>query len=180
AALPLQAQDVILDRYGNEWQAKVLEIKPDTIYYLSSVDTTAVFAVLKKEVFMITFQKGIKEVFPLTEEAAPGALSEEELFRLGQQDARLYYKTTGVYLATFGSTIVSPLTGLVVGAVFASTPPADKNLVTSNQQLQQNNIYLKGYRNQAQKRRAGAAAGGFATAVGVYVAAVIIVLSSFP
>ena len=177
-------QDKLLDRKGNEYLVKVLEITPDSIIYkpFADPDSLATYVIPKAVVFMITYQNGVKDVFPENQpeaETQTATLSNDALYNLGKTDAIKYYKPRGAYWGTLGATLLYPPVGLGVGAVIAATPPSRQNMETNNVTLLNNPHYTNGYKQQAKKQKLGKAAAGLGTAVGIYAAFFILIIAAF-
>lgn len=77
--LPASAQDIILKSNGEEVSAKVLELTPELVkYQLFNYPDGPVISVYKRDVFMIKYANGTKEVFqPQRPAPAPGDLEAE-------------------------------------------------------------------------------------------------------
>ncbi|MFC5270661.1 hypothetical protein [Adhaeribacter terreus] len=178
------AQDKILDRKGNEYLVKVLEITPDSVLYRLSPDSAnaTTYAIPKAAIFMITYPNGVKELFqeemqqPAKVEAP--VLNNNELYNLGKVDAIKYYKPRGAYWATLGSTLLYPPVGLGVGAAIATSSPSRQNMETSDTRLLDNPHYVNGYKQQAKKQKLGKAAAGFGTAAGIYAGLFILLIAA--
>ncbi|MBK0404351.1 hypothetical protein I5M27_15240 [Adhaeribacter sp. BT258] len=177
-------QDKLLDRNGNEYLVKVLEITPDSVIYKPFPDSASIntYVIPKAAVFMITYQNGVKDVFleNLPEpEVQAVALDKDALYNLGKTDAIKYFKPRGAYWGTLGATLLYPPVGLGVGAVIAATPPSRHNMETNNVTLLDNPHYTEGYKQQAKKKKLGKAAAGLGTAVGIYAAFFILIIAAF-
>jgi hypothetical protein len=177
----LAAQDKLLGVKGEEKLVKVLEISPDTVYYKLYPDSTAtaIYATPKTDIFMVTFQNGTKEVFGTNTAASKPKLTSQQLYNQGQIDAKKYYRSSGVYWATFGSTIAFAPAGLAVGLGASLSNPRKKNMVTSDVSLLQESSYVKGYQNQAKKKKLGSAAGGVGTVAGAYAVLMVLMLAAY-
>lgn len=183
------AQDKILDRGGNEHIVIVTEITPDSLFYREIADSVAqkVYSVDKKLLFMVTFKNGTKEVFPepkaVVETANVPQFSHEEYYKLGQQDARKYFKSGGAFWGTFAATavpmlIVGPTGGIATGLAVGLTDPKPQNVIARKPEYKHNLDYMAGYNKQAKKKKMGSAAGGFGLGVGIFVAAFAYLLTT--
>lgn len=176
-------QDKILDRGGNEQIVIVTDISPDSVFYREIADSVAhkVYSINKKQLFMITFKNGTKEVFP--EDAGNAEvpkLTKEEYYRIGKQDASTNFKSKSAFWGTFAATMVPvlwPAGGIATGAAVSLSNPDKKNVIARNPDYKQNVDYLDGYNNQAKKKKLGSAAGGLGAAVGLYFVAIAVVFS---
>ena len=177
----LNAQDKLLDKKGEETLVKVLEISPDTVYYKLFPDSTAtaIYATPKASLFMVTYQNGTKEVFGVSENRPANGLTSLQLYQQGQADAKKYFKSSGVYWATLGGTLFTPPVGFGVGIGASLTNPRTRNMITPNVNLLQEPAYVKGYQNQAKKKKLGSAAGGFGTVVGAYTILIFALLAAY-
>ncbi|WP_162055207.1 hypothetical protein [Pontibacter pamirensis] len=178
------AQDYILKVNGDEIPARVLEITLEEIlYHQPDSSAAAVLRLPKKEVFMIRFENGTKEVFtenlPGNEVVTAQALSPDQLYLLGKRDAIQYYKGNGVLWGSAASALIVPY-GLAGSAVLAFTPPNVHQNRVSDMVLLSYPTYVKGYKEQAKKKKIGkaAAGAGIGTLVGI-AATVAIVLSTW-
>ena len=60
----LSAQDIILNKSGDEIKAKVLEVNIDNIRYKAFENMNGpIYTILKAEIFMITYENGSKDIF---------------------------------------------------------------------------------------------------------------------
>ena len=170
----LAAQDKMLLRNGTELQVKVLEIRPDSVYF-SHPDSAGTQTVPRQDVFMITFPNGLKEVFSLETERPPAYYSfytKQQLYELGRTDARKNFRAGTAYWTTLGATVlglpvVGPFGGIGAAVAFGTTDPASKKIIPSNSDLLQEPAYLQGYKKQARNKKLGSAAGGIGTGLGV-------------
>jgi hypothetical protein len=178
ASLAQAQHDVILRTNGAEINAKVLTIRPDRISYLH-LDTAATdtLAIASQQVFMIRYANGTKEVISRTA-PAPVGLTRAEASRRGANDARMYFKAPGAFWGTYGATVINPMAGLATGAVFSAIRPGVRNLTIPQPAMLQNPDYVRGYQQQAQRKKLGKAAAGFGAGMGTLVLVVLVVLSS--
>jgi hypothetical protein len=59
----IQAQDFILKRNGDELYGFIKSITPSEIHYTDTVKTDSLYKLNKKDVFMVRYQNGVKEIF---------------------------------------------------------------------------------------------------------------------
>lgn len=176
------AQDTIVKVNGDEIPARVLEITLNEILYHQPDSSQEVILRLPKaEVFMIRFENGTKEVFtenlPGNAAVAEEVLTADQLYLLGKNDALLYYRGNGVLWGSAASALVFPY-GLAGSAVLAFTPPSVNHNRVSDVALLSYPDYVRGYKEQAQKRKIGKAAGGAALGTLVGVAATVLIILS--
>lgn len=178
------AQDFIVKVNGDEIPARVMEITLQEVVYLQP-DTTEemTFRIPKKEVFMIRFGNGTKEVFtenlPEQKAIAEEALSAEQLYRLGTRDAILYYKGNGVMWGSAASTALLFPYGLAGAAILGFTPPGLHPDKVSDVGLLSYPEYVRGYQGQAKRQKRKKAAAGAGIGAAVVVGAVLVVLSTW-
>lgn len=178
-----RAQDVILRTNGEELPAKVLTIQPEQISYVVPTAPADTLYLNVADVFMIKYANGTKELIHAgTTATAPSSFNSEAAYRQGEQDAQRYFKARGAFWGTFGATVVGSgvtygLGGIVTGAAVTATKPPVRSMVVPDLKLLQNPAYVKGYQQQAQRKKLGKAAAGFGLGVGTLVVLVAIVLS---
>lgn len=169
SAFSLRAQDRIVTIEGDEILCKVKIVDTAFIHYLpkdTAADTLTYLAEMQqiriKEVFMITYANGSKDVFT---ENLPGEKPEEtantntiaannEMFALGQEDAKQRFDGTGAFVAGF--------IGLVPGAIVAVTTPQIRPSKVSDPSLITDDNYRRGYKKAASNKKLKNAAAGYA------------------
>lgn len=174
------AQDIILDVDGNSISGKVTEITLSAVVYEVS-DSGAVqqLTIPKKQVFLIKYANGTKEVFPesLNGEAVQEKLRSSplqeltpgQLYLLGVRDAKVNYNGSNILLTNFLITLFMPPAGIISGVATAMSPPKDHNLHVPNPGFLQEKHYMEGYRKQAHRRKAGKAVAGVGIGLAPYV-----------
>ena len=183
-----RAQDTLFTKHGEAIVAKVLKITPTEIEYrrFDNPDGPLIVA-LKSEVVAIRYANGTREAFepaptptrmPAAEPAYPlpvarTALSEQELYALGRQDARLFYQGDGPMWGSAGASALFPPLGLVVGTLVAATPPQAPHFNAPDIRLLNEPMYVKGYRQQAHNRKLGKVAAGVGIGTGAFVVVVL-------
>jgi hypothetical protein len=161
----LFAQDYILNKKGEEVQAKVLEITLTEVKYKKFDNLEGpVITLARNDVMMIKYENGSKEVFAAEKPAAPVA-SPVEMYAKGQQDAFQYYKGSGPMWGTYVPTIVFAPAGLVAGAVIGATSPKVDPFRIPDRALLEEPAYVQGYKKQAGRRKWGKVATGFGLGV---------------
>ncbi|MFD3001794.1 hypothetical protein ACFS7Z_15580 [Pontibacter toksunensis] len=178
------AQDYIVKVNGEEIPARVLEITLEEIlYHQPDSSAEVVLRLPKTEVFMVRFENGAKEVFSENLQdnkvVTAAALTPDQLYLLGKRDAIQLYKGEGVLWGSAASALIFPY-GLAGSAVLAFTPPNVHQNRVSDRELLSYPDYVKGYKDQAKKRKIGkaAAGAGIGTLVGI-AATVAIILSTW-
>lgn len=176
----VSAQDVIVKINGDEIKGKVTEINLAEVLYqsLDSTDSTN-YSILKSEVFMVRFANGTKEVFqenlPVVAETARPIQDPSQMYLQGQQDARSYYRGEGAMWGSAASMfLIGPVGPVVIGAV---KPKAYKNPVPTPSVLQDQH-YVRGYENQAHKRKIGKAAIGAGIGTAALFALILLTVSA--
>jgi hypothetical protein len=177
------AQDIILKTNGQELHGLVLEISLDSVYW---IPTDAVQGlqqgIAKSDVFMIKFANGTKEVFseslPDNQALTQATISQEELYRLGQRDASVYYKGNGAMWGSAASSMVAFPFGLVGSIAIGASPAQIQQNRVSDVNLLTEQEYIRGYSEQANRKKRGKALAGVGIGVGVQLAAIMILLAS--
>jgi hypothetical protein len=149
----LKSQDIIVMQNGDEIKAKLLEINLDTLKYkmFNNINGPTIL-ILKKDVFMVKFQNGTKQVFEELNEATPDQKQEEAQsdYDKGCNDAHFSYKGNGPMWGTIVATIPLVIPGLITAIVVSSIRPSIRHLKMDNS-LIENKDYVKGYRDTAFK-----------------------------
>jgi hypothetical protein len=170
------AQDVILKLNGEEITVRVSEINLNEIVYQHPDSAQGlVYRIPKAEVFMVTFANGTKEMTSSTmhgNKLQTKVYNQNEMYALGQNDAKKYYKGNDVMWTSAASTLLVPV-GLVVPVSLAISKPKIKNHAVSDVELLSDSFYVKGYEKEAHKKKAGKALAG--TGIGVLTLATALV-----
>ena len=135
----------------------------------SAVATTYSF-VSNKSVQPIAFEEVKSTTIVKKGEADLEREMAEETAKLriqGRQDAKLYYKSKGVFWGTMGTTILYPAAGLVTGTVVSVVPPSTASAANPNAHLMKEPAYEEAFKKQAHRKRFGNAAAGFGIGVAV-------------
>jgi hypothetical protein len=196
ASVFASGQDILVKRNGEEINVKVLTITPSEITYLlpnnpqDSLATPAQEQTLaRRDVFMIKYGNGVKEVFE--EERTPPAKTvayepehnpvavrkenKAELFERGKFDARSYYHSyRGAATGTLITSLISPVAGLIPAVACSATPPAEYNLHCPSYEQYNNAAYRAGYRQQAHRIKAGRVWRNWGIGLGVNLALVLL------
>jgi hypothetical protein len=171
-------QDTIIMKNGDELIGKITEVTP-TYIVCQFADTTAIpnRIIPKETIFILKYANGTREVFSLE---APVVSNEnaDVMYNKGQSDAKKYFRTSGVFWGSFGSTLINPTIGIPTTAILAAVRPNSENFRTSHPELLKNKNYFKGYEKGAHKKKVAKSLTGFGTAVGVWVGLIVIVVAS--
>jgi hypothetical protein len=189
------AQDVLIKRNGEEINAKVLTITPGEITYLlpnNPQDSLAGPAreqtLARRDVFMIKYGNGVKEVFedeqtPPVQTVAyeppgkPIAVPKDnvDLLQKGGADARIYYHGySGAATGTLIVSLLSPVAGLIPAVACSATPPGEYNMYYPNPELGKDGGYRMGYRRQAHRMKAGRVWRNWGIGLGVNLALIVL------
>lgn len=179
--LKTQAQDIIVKISGDELPVKITEITLNDIVYkhpdsLSGQPRT----IPKKEVFMVKYANGAKEVITTMDVEPAGALPEERpeiMYQRGKTDARIYYKGAGTLWGSAAASLLPPY-GYVVPLGLMLTKPKIANSTVPDMRLLQNKDYVKGFEKQAHNRKIGKALAGMGIGTVVITTALMIFLVS--
>ncbi|MEJ8802608.1 hypothetical protein [Pontibacter sp. H249] len=176
------SQDRIVKQNGDELMARVLEIKLQEIVYQHPDSLEGILYILPKaDVFMIHFANGTKEVFkqsfPENQVNNYSLADPAEMYQLGRNDARLLYKGNGAMWGSAGCALFFPY-GLAGSAAIGLTKPrAFRNPVSNINYLADPN-YVKGYEQQAHRKKVGKVAAGAGIGLATITTIAVIVLSS--
>lgn len=152
----LKAQDIITTKKGEDIQSKVMEINLSELKYKNFNNLNGpLISILKSDVLMIRYENGTKDIFK-DEILAPTSIAikgENENYKLGQQDAKRYYK--GYRAAGTGTLVtglvLSPLLGLIPAFATTGSVPQEINLNFPDANRMKNSDYYNGYTDQAIK-----------------------------
>ncbi len=178
-AINSQAQDLILLTSGDEINAKITEITITEIWYKKPDSLQGrTFSLPKQAVFMLKYANGAKELikpYQPTDTLAEETRTPQQLYEMGRQDARRYYRGNGAMWASAGATLLLGIPGtIIVGAI----PPKIKARDVPNPQLLGSNYYRSGYQGQAHRKKIGKAATGAGIAIGTVLVIAVSVLTN--
>ncbi|MDO6391288.1 hypothetical protein Q4E40_14200 [Pontibacter sp. BT731] len=178
----LLAQDTIIKKTGEEIPSRVLEITLHEVLYQHPDSLQGItWRLPKAEVFMVKFENGTKEVFEQQPDSlsgiAPG-MTADELYALGMADAKQYYKGNGAMWGSAASTMVMFPLGLAGSLVIGATPPKVKSTLVSDVRLLEEQDYLKGYKEQAARKKRGKALAGVGIGAGIQLGLIILIVST--
>jgi hypothetical protein len=177
------AQDKIVKITGEEIPARVLEITLHEILFQHPDSLQGVtWRIPKTDVFMVKFENGTKEVFEqhLSDSLSSRAqgLTPDQLYRLGKEDASLYYKGNGAMWGSAASSLVMFPIGLAGSIAIGATPPKIKPDRVSDISLLSEQDYLLGYKEQAHRKKKGKALAGAGIGVGVQLGLLILFITT--
>ncbi|EJF08552.1 hypothetical protein [Pontibacter sp. BAB1700] len=181
----LLAQDIIVKVSGEEIPARVQEITlHDVLYQHPDSSQGVIWRLPKTEVFMVKFENGTKEVFEqhLADSLASMAqgMTPEQLYELGKADAKHYYKGNGAMWGSAASSMVMFPIGLAGSVVIGATAPKVKPERVSDIGLLAEQDYLRGYQEQAARKKRGKALAGVGIGAGIQIGLLILILTSMP
>jgi hypothetical protein len=188
---PAFCQDIIYLRTGEEIQVQLTEIKPNLVKYklYSHLDGPE-YVVKKNQLIKIRFANGTEHAFrhfvpqpyskqiisadsvaPLVQHNA------DNLYLLGQQDARMYYHHyEGAQIGTIVTTIViGPFFGLIPAVACSTAPPTYHNLGFPDYRLMQQHEYATGYTNEARRIKSKKVWKGYGICALAYAALIAVV-----
>lgn len=173
-------QDTVILKNGEEIICKIKEVN-DRYIICNSTDTDSVSdrIIPKESISILKYSNGKSEVITTY---APIVNDENAyfMFKQGQTDAKRYFRAKGVFLGSFGSTLIYPPLGIPTTVVFACINPKIKNFKTPNSNFLNDENYLKGYKNGAKKKKLSRSIRGFSAAIGVWVGIIIVLFASTP
>jgi hypothetical protein len=177
------AQDKIVKVSGEEIPARVLEITLHEILFQHPDSLQGITQRLaKSDVFMVRFENGTKEVFAQNlpgSTAAEALRTPDEMYNLGRQDALKYYKGNGAMWGSAASSLVMFPIGLAGSLAIGATPPKVEKQPVSDVQLLMDPAYVKGYKEQAHRKKKGKALAGVGIGAGIQLAMVMFILAAW-
>ena len=99
-------------------------------------------------------------------------MGDEELFMMGKNDAKRYYRPNSAMLVTAGTTFLFAPLGIVQGAISASKPPKVRESKVSNTNYLTHNSFISGYQQQGKKIKKKKILKGFGIAAAVFVVSI--------
>lgn len=175
------AQDTILKKTGEEIPSRVLEITLHEVLYQHPDSLQGITRRLPKtEVFMVKFENGTKEVFEQLDSLSGIAqgMTPDQLYALGKEDAKQYYKGNGAMWGSAASSMVMFPLGLAGSLVIGATPPKVKPDHVSDIRLLEDQDYMKGYKEQAARKKRGKALAGVGIGAGIQLGLIILIVST--
>lgn len=175
------AQDTIVTVNGDEIAGWVKEITMDEIrYQLPDTTDKVLHQIRRAEVFMIKFANGTKEIIAQPQPAVQdSAMSADQMYLLGKEDALRNYKGNGAMWGSAGCALLLPY-GLAGSAAIGLVRPKAHNNPVSNVNYLSDPNFVKGYEDQARKKKTGKVLAGTGIGVVTSIAVLIIALTSMP
>jgi hypothetical protein len=139
-----------------------------------------IFNLPKSDVFLILYENGTKDVFDAdTRDEVVDFKNNGYLFLKGQTDTLAFYDGyKGAGTGTLIVSLISPLAGLVPAIACSATPPKVINLSYPNSDLMSKPDYSNGYKLRSKKIKQGKVWKNWGIALGVNLAAILILTSS--
>ncbi|MFN9108868.1 MAG: hypothetical protein ACK5XN_02145 [Bacteroidota bacterium] len=186
----LAGQDLITRKTGEDIQAIVLEVGANEVKYRKFDNPEGpIYVLLKKEILMIRYKNGSKDVFIESSQAAPlvdpnedsvikttPAKPEEDWENRGAQDARYNYTgaRSGAGWVAATNIVLSPLFGLIPAAACSSSEPLPQNLNAPEPELMNKTKYRNAYTQEAHKIKRRAIWTSYGTSSVVWLLLVVI------
>ena len=178
------SQDVITKTDGEEVKAKVLEVTQSEIKYKKFDNPNGpTFTIFKKEVFMIKYGNGSKDVFNSeTETKIQNEEIDLQMFEKGKRDAQVQYKgkNSGAIWTGAAAVITLPILGLIPALIISNTEPQVENLGVKDQKLFSNSDYKEGYVEVAHKKKKRLVWSGFGVGTALFAVAFVLAPALVP
>ena len=163
--------DTLVKSNGNKITCKVIGIDPRTITYIPVDSNMGDLMIVPSNKFsMIRFGNGSQEAIEEKSDYTDSQFkSNMDYYKLGQEDAKKYYKTGGVFAAEVISGLGTYILGVgfVTGAIVFAIPPQEltnaKN--PNNALLKSNPDYYNGFKDGAKCIKHQKAAQGYAVGI---------------
>ena len=159
------AQDVITKKNGDDILGKVIKVSETSVEYKRADNPDGpTYSIEKKELFMIRYQNGTKDVFNQEVEESQDENSEDskpklsmlEIQMTGQSDAKRCYKASDPQAGEIMLTMLfTPIIGVLGGIAMSSTAPNWDHLKMPNSEYKMDPIYRTAYIEQAKKMKSG-------------------------
>jgi hypothetical protein len=178
------SQDVITKTDGEEVKAKVLEVTQSEIKYKKFDNPNGpTYTILKKEVFMVKYGNGSKDVFNSeTETKIQNEEIDLQMFEKGKRDAQVQYKgkNSGAIWTGAAAVITLPILGLIPALIISNTEPQVENLGVKDQKLFSNSDYKEGYVEVAHKKKKRLVWSGFGVGTALFAVAFVLAPALVP
>ncbi len=199
AHFPIRAQDLIVLHDDVEVIARVTEVHRWYILYHPFTELTSEPQKLMKiDISYIIFEGGMTQYFlpydlppkiiegieedtikvSLSEyvELPEGGVIDQEMYNKGFEDARDTYKQSAPFWTMMAVTTVTPIIGVIVGALIASdTPKINPSSTPDPTLFRSDPSYREGYLNKAKSKRAKNVIGGFCAGAGVILTYILLI-----
>ena len=183
ATLCTNAQDTLVTVKGDFMAVQLVEIKKTKIVYkeiLQKRDSAEMQEMPLREVFIIKFNNGLKQIFPehlnAFQEVLQPDFSATQLTNLGISDAYAHFGPKPREFGVAAITVLSPPAGLII-ALTTNTAPHPENFTSRHPELLANEQYVTAYRKEGKRIKKGKALRGFAGGLGAYVLLVAVLIS---
>ena len=178
----VSAQDTLVLLTGVNLKCKVVELTLTELKYKDFDNLDGPMTTISlSTAFMVRYQNGKSQVFakegavktPVQQSATVmtnPTMSVNDMSEQGRQDARQWYKAqnSGAGWTSSTSVILTPVGGLIVGAICAGTPPKDVNLNCQNAEALRNPVYRSAYIQEAHAIKKKSVWTGLAIGSGVW------------
>ena len=161
----VSAQDTLVLLTGASLKCKVVELTMTDIKYKDFDNLEGpMITIPVATAFMVRYQNGKSQVFakegvvqtPVLQNTLVAAnptisVNDVNMSEQGRRDARQSYKgqNSGAGWTSATSVLLSPVSGFIVGAICAGTPPQDVNLNCPNAEALRNPAYRSAYIQEA-------------------------------
>ena len=179
AVFNLAAQDIIILKSGDELNGKILKINPDDVVFTPKGISDTVL-ILRDDITKLRYQDGTyvwlvdKKADKVNLAADPTLLS-DSAYNMGISDAIRYYDGyTGAMVGTLVAGLIFPF-NVIPAIACSATPPKVYNLTLPDHKLNQNPVYLAGYKNQAHKIKRRKVWMGYGIGTGVIIAIYVLI-----
>lgn len=189
-SLGLSGQDVITKKTGEDIQAIILEVGSNEVKYRKFDNQEGpIYVLLKKDILMIRYKNGSKDVFQEATQTAPlvardedsavratPAKPEEDWETRAEQDARYNYTgaRSGAGWVAATNIVLSPLFGLIPAAACSSSEPLPQNLNVPEPELMNKTKYRNAYTQEAHKIKRRAIWSSYGTSSIVWLLLVVV------
>lgn len=151
-------QDVMTKTSGEEIKVKILEVSNSEVKYrLFDSPNSPLFTISKSEVLIIKYENGSKDLFlpDLEAKIKEKERQVEDLKLKAKKDAQFQYKArnTGAIWTAAGTIVFTPILGIIPAAITATEYPQYENLDITDPKLIENDVYVRAYSAEAQKKK---------------------------
>jgi hypothetical protein len=167
------SQDIITKKSGEDIQSKILEVSTTEVKYKKFDNQIGpTFSISKSDILMIRYENGSKDIFNEN-----SSNSNSDLCIQGQQDSKQNYtgKISGAGWTCATTILLSPLIGVIPGAICASTEPSDGNLNIYKPELMKDSNYNRCYKEQAHKTKKKKVWGNFGAGSCVWLVLILLI-----
>jgi hypothetical protein len=173
------SQDVLTLQSGEEVKVKVVEVTSNELKYKKFENLNGpVYNMSLKNVFMIAYENGSKDIFNSSKYADDEVVNNSfDSYNEGKNDASIYYKSyKACGTGTLVTSLLSPLLGLIPAVACSVVPPSDDNLGFPSYEKMKNTDYSQGYKNKARKIKTAKVWTNWGIGLGVNVALLFLLL----